>query len=217
MPACGESVEVAAPAPAQGGNCRYLSDGISVSQTHLGCLPFLELTGATRACVASVIRLGLSVENVRSPDVTWTATPTMLMNCVEINTGIIVGCMSTAPLFFQHARPESFSLSALRSYGSRLLSRIKDRSTSGSKDSLPGPHQSIDKPHLNDNSPLTLGNMTTTGRLGLWRNEIDTGGLAVLTNKSTDGEPEVNSTMHTIDERIKSSHSGREGTQELGV
>ncbi len=85
------------------------------------------------------------------------------------------------------------------------------------RDSYPSPHGSVDKSHPKDNSQLTLGNMTTTGRLGLWRNETDTGGWAVLTNKATDGEPEVNSTMHTIDERVKYSHSSHEGTQELGV
>lgn len=217
MPTRGESVEIATPAPAQGWYRWYFSDRTSVSQDHLSCLPSLKLTRATRACVVSVVRLALSAEHIRSADITWTATPTTLMTCVEINTGIIVGCMSTAPLFFQHHRPASFSLSSLRSYGSRLLSRIRDPSTPGFKESSPDPHQSIDKPRLKDNSPLTLGNITTTGRLGRWRNEPDTGGWAVLTNKSTDGEPEVNSTMHTIDERMKYSHSSHEGTHELGV
>ncbi|MCJ1397708.1 hypothetical protein MMC11_000904 [Xylographa trunciseda] len=60
------------------------------------------LTGLL-ACIAGIINSVFRIRLDQSEDITWNMAPVLLLGVLEIDIGVIVGCMPTLPAFFQEA------------------------------------------------------------------------------------------------------------------
>lgn len=53
-------------------------------------------------CAVTTVRFALLVQNLNAPDTAWLDARTFLLTAVEINTGLICGCMPVLKPFFRH-------------------------------------------------------------------------------------------------------------------
>ncbi|KAH9990892.1 hypothetical protein F4779DRAFT_637786 [Xylariaceae sp. FL0662B] len=95
-------------------------------------------------CVASVMRFVVSLQYARDPDQTYVAAKVLHWTVLEVNIGLICGCATTCPAFFDRAAPRSLgslvgSLLAKRS-GSQTNFASPSRSNEGDE----GNYRSID-------------------------------------------------------------------------
>lgn len=62
----------------------------------------LVFMGGIANCVVTTVRFALLVQNLNAPDTAWMDARTFLLTVVEINTGLICGCMPVMKPFFRH-------------------------------------------------------------------------------------------------------------------
>lgn len=87
---------------------------------------FAILMAGSVACTVSIVRLILASVYQESPDVTWTAAKTSVMTAIEINIGIICGCLPALSALFRHYQLKGFHPSTLQFSGIQYLRRIKN-------------------------------------------------------------------------------------------
>ncbi|KAI1139407.1 hypothetical protein F5Y05DRAFT_425016 [Hypoxylon sp. FL0543] len=80
------------------------------------------------ACVASLLRLGMTAVLRSSLDMTWNVSTLSIWATIEVNVGIICSCLVLLPAFMDRYVPES-----VRSSSARLLSYTRNLSFTRSK------------------------------------------------------------------------------------
>ncbi|KKK18675.1 hypothetical protein P175DRAFT_0536098 [Aspergillus ochraceoroseus IBT 24754] len=93
------------------------------------------------ACIASLIRLGMTHVLTDSTDATWNISLIARWAVIEANTGIICACLLLLPAFLDRYWPKHFGSSINRLWSSR------QRGKSGAMTS------SVSKPHRHESSP----------------------------------------------------------------
>ncbi|MCJ1261297.1 hypothetical protein MMC22_001161 [Lobaria immixta] len=99
---------------------------LQISQKRKVWVFVILMTGSV-ACIVSIVRLILASLYQESPDVTWTAAKTSIMTAIEINVGIICSCLPAFSALYRHYRLKRFHTSNLRSSGTQILRRIKNK------------------------------------------------------------------------------------------
>ncbi|MCJ1257348.1 hypothetical protein MMC24_005173 [Lignoscripta atroalba] len=76
------------------------------------------------ACVSSILNLVYRLKLNRHSDVTWDLVPVFALTVLEINVGIMCGCMPTLPKFLHHHSTLLKPLQSLLGFASRKLDAI---------------------------------------------------------------------------------------------
>lgn len=97
-------------------------DGLFVSLPLLYCYIYKMLRGACSVGVVSCIRLSTLYILMNSPDLTWATTDALMWCAIELNLGIVGGCVTAMRPFVRRYFPKLLGLS-YGGYGSYSHSR----------------------------------------------------------------------------------------------